>query len=95
MLARVPGWESVSVVVPVFNAEATLDELVDRIEASLAGRDHEIVLVNDGSADGSWARIVALAAEHALRCAGSTSRATSASTTRSSPASGPPDATSS
>jgi undecaprenyl-phosphate 4-deoxy-4-formamido-L-arabinose transferase len=64
MLVRVPNWQSVSVVVPVFNAEATLDELVDRIEATLAGTLFEIVLVNDGSADGSWQRIVALAAEH-------------------------------
>ena len=64
MLARVSGWESVSVVVPVFNAEATLDELVRRIEQSLAGTRFEIILVDDGSNDGSWDRIVGLAAEH-------------------------------
>ncbi len=55
--------QSVSVVVPVFNAVETLNDLVDRIEATLAGMRYEIVLVNDGSTDGSWARIAALAAE--------------------------------
>lgn len=64
MLARVPGWESVSVVVPVFNGAATLDELVGRIEGALAGSRFEIIFVDDGSADGSWRRIVELAEEH-------------------------------
>ena len=65
MLARVQDRESVSVVVPVYNAEATLDELVERIEATLDGTTFEIVLVDDGSADGSWQKIVALALDHA------------------------------
>ena len=52
---------SISVVVPVFNAEATLGTLVDRVAAALAGRDFEVVLVNDGSADGSWERVVEVA----------------------------------
>ena len=52
----------VSVVVPVFNGERTLEPLVDRAGAALVGRDHEVILVNDGSSDGSWSRIVALAA---------------------------------
>ena len=44
----------VSVVVPVFNSESTLEPLVARLEASLAQRyDLEVVLVNDGSADAS------------------------------------------
>ena len=47
---------SVSVVVPVFNAEASLEELCDRIMAVM-GEDEsrlEIILVNDGSSDSSW-----------------------------------------
>lgn len=55
---------SVSVVVPVFNSVATLPELVRRIDevlASSAAR-HEVILVNDGSADESWAVIERLAA---------------------------------
>jgi undecaprenyl-phosphate 4-deoxy-4-formamido-L-arabinose transferase len=55
-----------SVVVPVFNSEGTLPELVDRLEAVLAtlAPACEIVLVNDASRDGSWDVIRALAAAH-------------------------------
>lgn len=52
----------VSVVVPVFNGERTLDELARRTGVVLEGREYEIVFVNDGSTDGSWRRIQALAA---------------------------------
>lgn len=53
---------TVSVVVPVFNSEQTLRPLCDRIVAALAPitSAHEIILVNDGSRDGSWAEISAL-----------------------------------
>lgn len=54
---------SISLVVPVFNAEATLTELVTRASAvlpSIADR-YEIVLVNDGSVDRSWSIVEALA----------------------------------
>jgi undecaprenyl-phosphate 4-deoxy-4-formamido-L-arabinose transferase len=42
--------------VPVYNAETTLRELVDRIFASLSALDlpFELILVNDGSDDRSW-----------------------------------------
>ncbi|MEJ2706196.1 MAG: glycosyltransferase family 2 protein [Anaerolineales bacterium] len=51
---------SVSVVVPVYNSETTLDELIARLAQALPGisRAYEVVLVNDGSQDGSWAKIV-------------------------------------
>jgi glycosyltransferase involved in cell wall biosynthesis len=54
---------SISVVVPVYNSEDTLAELVRRLHDTLEplGRDYELVLVNDGSADASWGRIVELA----------------------------------
>jgi len=44
-----------SVVIPVYNEEANLPELLDRLTATLAplGRPYEIVLVNDGSRDRS------------------------------------------
>ena len=53
-----------SVVVPVYNAEASLEELVLRVGAVFRdlGRTHEIVLVDDGSQDGSWALIERLRA---------------------------------
>lgn len=57
---------SVSVVVPVYNSEGTLDELVTRLDTVLsqAASAWEIVLVNDGSRDQSWQRIESLAASH-------------------------------
>jgi undecaprenyl-phosphate 4-deoxy-4-formamido-L-arabinose transferase len=58
----------VSVVVPLFNEEATVDELVARITRTLAARGmrFEIVLVNDGSADRTGERLAALAAAEPL-----------------------------
>lgn len=56
---------SISVVVPVYNSEQTLAPLVERLTAvlnPLCSRV-EIVLVNDGSRDGSWRAIEALAAK--------------------------------
>lgn len=55
---------TVSVVVPVYNGEATLRDLVRQIRETLAPRvdGFEIVLVNDGSADASWSVIAELAA---------------------------------
>ena len=48
---------ALSIVVPCFNEEACLDSLYKRLSAAArtsAGDDYEIVLVNDGSRDGSW-----------------------------------------
>jgi dolichol-phosphate mannosyltransferase len=57
------GEIDVSIVVPVFNEEDGLGELYRRLKAMLTaeGWRHEIILVNDGSRDRSWERIVALA----------------------------------
>ena len=56
----------VSVVVPVYNGEGTLRQLVDRLESTLGGASSrlEIIMVNDGSRDGSWAVICQLARDH-------------------------------
>ncbi|MET0362663.1 MAG: glycosyltransferase family 2 protein [Sphingobium sp.] len=54
---RAPG---LSVVVPCFNEEAGIDTLVDRLTAVCERQfpgDYEIVLVNDGSTDTTWAAI--------------------------------------
>lgn len=56
------GHELVSVVIPIYNAEATLDECLRSVEAQTHA-DLEIICVNDGSTDGS-ARI---ARDHAAR----------------------------
>lgn len=55
---------SVSVVVAVYNASASLDLLVGEIVAALEPEElsFEILLVNDGSEDSSWERIASLAA---------------------------------
>jgi dolichol-phosphate mannosyltransferase len=48
---------ALSIVVPCFNEEACLGELHQRLTdaaRSAAGSDYELVLVNDGSSDGSW-----------------------------------------
>lgn len=55
--------KSVSVVVPVYNAEDTLDELVRQLMLVL-GASVEIILVDDGSADRSWAVIERLSGNH-------------------------------
>lgn len=54
-----------SIVVPCYNEAECLEELHRRLAAaarSVAGEDHEIVLINDGSKDASWAIMQRLAA---------------------------------
>lgn len=57
----------VSVVVPVYNNEQTLDELARRIVGVLeaSGTSFEALLVDDDSSDGSWRAVRELAARHA------------------------------
>ncbi len=53
-------------VVPVYNGRETLSELVARVDAAVSpiAAEHEILLVNDGSPDGSWTTIVELAEQY-------------------------------
>ena len=44
----------VSVIVTLFNEGATVDDLVRRTVASLDGEPFEVLLVDDGSTDGTW-----------------------------------------
>jgi glycosyltransferase involved in cell wall biosynthesis len=48
---------AVSVVVPVFNEEANMSNLQAELRLALAGLDHEIIFVDDGSTDQSVAKI--------------------------------------
>lgn len=56
---------AISVVVPVYNSEKTLEELAQRIHDALAPVDFELILVNDGSRDNSLAVCRELATRHA------------------------------
>ncbi|KRR28697.1 glycosyltransferase family 2 protein [Bradyrhizobium retamae] len=52
--------KSVSIVVPCYDEKDGIPELIRRCQKSasdVAGDDHEIVLVDDGSADGTWQAI--------------------------------------
>ncbi len=44
----------VSLIIPVYNEERSLPLLFDRLQAALKDIDHEVLLVNDGSHDGSF-----------------------------------------
>jgi len=57
---------ALSIVVPCFNEEACLSELHTRLGAAArtaVGEDYELVLVNDGSRDGSWRIMQRMASE--------------------------------
>ena len=60
------GDARISVVIPVYNGAATIVELVWRLEKSLGGicKDFEVIMVNDGSQDGSWEQIKKLYKQH-------------------------------
>jgi glycosyltransferase involved in cell wall biosynthesis len=53
-----------SVVIPVMNEAESIRPLFDALAGALGGIDHEIVLVDDGSTDGTVAEIRRLAPAH-------------------------------
>jgi undecaprenyl-phosphate 4-deoxy-4-formamido-L-arabinose transferase len=59
---RLPG---LSIVIPAYNSGENLPPLVDRLTTVLPSlaEAYELILVNDGSRDGTWQRIRQLAAE--------------------------------
>lgn len=56
----------ISIVVPVYNSERTLPDLVQRVAQALPalGMTYELLLVNDGSRDQSWETICRLRQAH-------------------------------
>jgi len=57
---------ALSVVVPVYQEEANVPELAARLDSALraAGRTYEVILVDDGSSDGTWDALRAAAKAH-------------------------------
>ena len=54
-------FKTLTVVIPCFNEEATLETLVGRVlDADACGLDKEIIIVDDGSRDGSFEKAQAL-----------------------------------
>lgn len=56
-----------SLIVPAFNEEAVLAQSFAQMDAAMAalkGYEYEIIYVDDGSRDGTWAGLKALAKEH-------------------------------
>jgi len=55
----------VSIIVPTYNEADNVEELAGEIEVVLSreGIDAEVIFADDGSTDGSWAKIVGLAAK--------------------------------
>lgn len=63
------GRKLLTIVVPVFNEEGAIAPFIARVEqvlqkAAIAGVDHEILFVDDGSADATAAQIAAAAHGH-------------------------------
>jgi len=55
--------QSLSIVIPVYNSEKSLDPLLERLTGVLDNlcTDYEVILVDDGSADRSWSVVRRLA----------------------------------
>jgi glycosyltransferase involved in cell wall biosynthesis len=60
------GTVDISVVVPVYNEVESIPELVAQVEAVLdpLGSSYELILVDDGSTDDSWAELSRLRSAH-------------------------------
>ena len=61
-----PVVPTLSIVIPVYNEDQSLRELLASIEAAMSGLDlgYEVVFVDDGSTDGSFERLKSLSQTH-------------------------------
>jgi dolichol-phosphate mannosyltransferase len=50
-------WKSVSVVIPAYNENEMILDTIKECETSLTGMDHEIIIVDDGSLDGTYEKV--------------------------------------
>ena len=56
--------KDISIVIPVYNSQDNLIELARQVHDALAEMSYELILVNDGSKDGSWGVIVQLCSQN-------------------------------
>ncbi len=54
----------ISICIPVYNGADTIEELIDAIDKDFAGKDFEVVMVNDGSRDKSAEVCIKLAQKY-------------------------------
>jgi dolichol-phosphate mannosyltransferase len=59
--------EKISLVIPSYNEKDNITPLVERIHKAMAGRDYEIVLVDDNSKDGTIAAAEALSTRYPVK----------------------------
>lgn len=57
----------VSIVVPAFNEEESISELVQEIDECMEGMQYEIIAIDDGSTDNTWERIISLSSRFPLK----------------------------
>lgn len=50
----------ISIVIPVYNSESCIEQLCQKLTAVLSSNHYEVILVNDGSTDSSWLKILEL-----------------------------------
>ncbi len=57
----------ISIVIPAFNEEESISELVREISECMRGILYEIIIIDDGSTDGTWERITELSSLFPLK----------------------------
>jgi len=60
----------ISIVVPLFNEEESLPELMAWIDRVLQGRDYEVIFVDDGSRDNSWGVVESFSVDYGAKVRG-------------------------
>ncbi|MFN7976356.1 MAG: glycosyltransferase family 2 protein [Acidobacteriota bacterium] len=65
--ARQDGGPVLSIVIPVFNEERTIGQVIDRVLAAAPGLSKEVIVSNDGSRDGTSAVLADRARGGAIR----------------------------
>ncbi len=56
--------KDISIVIPVYNSEGNLIELARQVQDALSEMRYDLILVNDGSKDGSWDVIAQLCSQN-------------------------------